>query len=209
MNLFLDKYQYLSKELLDSFAEKGFSIQYSVSDSSYIIEPSDTRLNQFAANMVAIDQGLVLAGNLVVDFPDFNPKLGTINMGLTGKFVIDPSKVIKSEPLVIREGKEIVKDAIKNDKGKVKMGLLPPLALKRIAEVFTHGSFKYSDWNWQKGFNYSRLYDACQRHLNDWYMGNSKDLETNKSHLAHAACCLMMLIETEELRKDLDDRPKY
>lgn len=101
--------------------------------------------------------------------------------------------------------------ANKNDilDNKNMLQLLPPLAQERIAEVFTYGSKKYSSWNWANGIEYSRLYGALQRHLTAWYKGEEIDPETGKSHLAHAGCCIMMLLETNELRKDLDDRPKH
>lgn len=101
--------------------------------------------------------------------------------------------------------------ANKNDiiDNKNMLQLIPSLAIERIGEVFTYGARKYSGWNWAKGIEYSRLYGALQRHMNAWYRGENKDPETGKSHLAHAGCCLMMLLELEELRPDLDDRPQH
>jgi hypothetical protein len=101
--------------------------------------------------------------------------------------------------------------AVKNDQKDEKnmLQLMPPLATERIAEVFTFGAKKYSDWNWSKGMEYSRLYGAMQRHITAWYKGESIDPETGKSHLAHAGCCVMMLLEMEELRPDMDDRPSH
>ncbi len=98
---------------------------------------------------------------------------------------------------------------VKKDEGKIRMELLPPFALQKIAEVFTFGAEKYSEWNWAGGLKYSRLYGAMQRHLADWYKSDSLDKETSKSHLFHAGCCLLMLIEMEEFRKDMDDRPEH
>lgn len=115
------------------------------------------------------------------------------------------------DPPVTWKPQPVAKDgtATKFDNGKVMMGLLPPLAKQRIAEVFTFGANKYSSWNWSKGMQFSRLYDALQRHLTAWEMGEDIDPESGKSHLAHAGCCIMMLLETAELRKDLDDRPDH
>ena len=64
-------------------------------------------------------------------------------------------------------------------------------------------------WNWSNGIAYSRLYGALQRHMTAWYTGQELDPETGKSHLWHAGCCIMFLIEMAELRTDLDDRPKH
>lgn len=97
----------------------------------------------------------------------------------------------------------------KFDGEKNKMELLPPFALEKIAEIFSFGSIKYNAWNWSNGLKYSRLYGSLMRHMNAWYRGELTDPESNKSHLYHAGCNIMMLIEMEEFRKDLDDRPNH
>lgn len=97
--------------------------------------------------------------------------------------------------------------AQKFDDDKNRVDLLPPLALQRIAEIFTFGANKYSSWDWSKGLSFSRLYGALLRHVFAWFRGERNDPESGKSHLYHAGCCIMMLIEMNELRPDLDDRP--
>lgn len=93
--------------------------------------------------------------------------------------------------------------AIKHDKGKIRMELLPPHALEEIAKVFTHGAEKYEDFNYLKGkgLDLNRLYGACLRHLNSWKKGELNDKESNYSHISHAACCLMMILEIENKNK--------
>ena len=95
---------------------------------------------------------------------------------------------------------------VKHDAGKPRMDLLPPEALLEIAEVLALGASKYSAHNWRKGFAYSRLIAASLRHLFAWVGGENKDPESGKSHLAHAACCLMFLITFEQTRTGTDDR---
>lgn len=114
-----------------------------------------------------------------------------------------PSHIIKESTKPEHAKKDDIKD------NKVMMQLLPPLAQERIAEVFTFGARKYDGWNWSKGMEYSRLYGALNRHMGAWYKGEDLDLETGKSHLAHAGCCLMMLLEMAELKPEMDDRPKF
>ena len=97
----------------------------------------------------------------------------------------------------------------KFDGDKIRTELLPPFALEKIADIFGYGAKKYASWNWSGGLAYSRLYGGILRHLFAWYRGENVDPETGKSHLYHAGCGIMMLIETEEYRKDLDDRPKH
>lgn len=102
---------------------------------------------------------------------------------------------------------ELKEGGTKADGSKNLVQLLPVLALERIAQIFTFGAKKYSEWNWSKGISYSRIYGALLRHLFAWYKGEKSDPESGQSHLYHAGCCIMMLIEMEELRPDLDDRP--
>lgn len=97
---------------------------------------------------------------------------------------------------------------IKHDQEKPDMSLLSASALFRIAEVMTYGKKKYSAHNWRGGLAFSRLLSACLRHIVAYVGGEDKDPETGLSHLAHASCCLMMLLEFETTRPDLDDRYK-
>jgi len=97
----------------------------------------------------------------------------------------------------------------KFDTGKTKMGLLPPKALKGIAEIFTIGAEKYSAYNYMHGTQWSRYYDALQRHLSAWHSGEELDQETGKSHLYHAGCCVMILSEIQRANVGEDDRPKF
>lgn len=97
---------------------------------------------------------------------------------------------------------------IKNDQDKPDMSLLSNIALVKIAEVLTFGKRKYSANNWRGGFAWSRPLAAAARHLFAYIGGEDKDPETGLSHLAHAICCLMFVLEFEETHKSLDDRHK-
>jgi len=97
-------------------------------------------------------------------------------------------------------------EAVKSDKDKTRMDLLPPKALEGIAKIFTFGAKKYNDYNYKngEGLDWSRPYAAMIRHLNAWNDGEDKDPETGQSHLYHAGCCIMMLIDLvdSEIGKD-------
>lgn len=96
----------------------------------------------------------------------------------------------------------------KHDDGKPRMDLLSPQALVEIANVLSVGAKKYDDHNWRKGFDWSRLYGAALRHLLAHMDGEDHDPETGLSHLAHAGCCIMFLIEHESKGLGNDDRYK-
>jgi hypothetical protein len=98
--------------------------------------------------------------------------------------------------------------AIKHDTQKVRLDLLSPIAITEIGKVLTFGAEKYADHNWRNGFKWSRLLGAALRHLMAFMGGQDKDPETNLSHLAHAGCCIMFLLEHEVTHKELDDRYK-
>lgn len=97
---------------------------------------------------------------------------------------------------------------IKYDDGKLPMGLLSHTALKEIARVLQFGAKKYSSHNWRGGIYWSRLIDATYRHLGAFNSGEDRDPETGISHLAHAACDLIFLLEYEQTHQELDDRYK-
>jgi len=95
---------------------------------------------------------------------------------------------------------------VKHDSGKPRMDLLPPEALREVASVLAMGAEKYSAHNWRGGFAYSRLIAAALRHVFSWVGGENTDPESGKSHLAHAACCLLFLITFEVTKTGTDDR---
>lgn len=96
----------------------------------------------------------------------------------------------------------------KYDAGKPDVSLLSSIAVLKIAEVMTFGKKKYDAHNWRKGFPYSRLLSAALRHVFAYVGGETLDPESGISHLAHACCCLMMVLEFEKTKPELDDRYK-
>lgn len=97
---------------------------------------------------------------------------------------------------------------VKHDHEKPDMSLLSSIALFKIAQVMTYGKKKYSANNWRGGLAWTRLLAAALRHIFAYLGGQDKDPETGLSHLAHASCCLMMLLEFEDTHVNLDDRYK-
>lgn len=85
-------------------------------------------------------------------------------------------------------------DGKKFDNGKPRWGLLPFRELKEVVEILTFGAEKYGAWNWVNVRPTERYVDAAFRHLTSWVEGDKKDLESNKSHLAHCICNLLFLM---------------
>lgn len=97
---------------------------------------------------------------------------------------------------------------IKHDDGKPMLDLISPAMVMEVGRVLTFGAQKYDAHNWRKGITYSRLIAAALRHIFKWLAGRDQDSESGLSHLAHAVCCLMMIIEFQAEGRDdeLDDR---
>ena len=98
--------------------------------------------------------------------------------------------------------------AIKFDQDKLPLHLLSTEAMNQTAAVLQFGAKKYAEHNWRKGFDWSRPLAAAMRHITAFNNGEDKDPESGLSHLAHAACCIMFLLEFEKTHKHLDDRYK-
>ena len=89
---------------------------------------------------------------------------------------------------------------------KARLELVPWAAVNEIAEVLTFGAAKYDANNWCRGARWGRYFAALLRHLFAWWRGEELDPETGLSHLAHAGCCLMFLMEYRRNGWGSDDR---
>ena len=89
---------------------------------------------------------------------------------------------------------------------KPRLELLPSAALEQIAEVLTYGAAKYDANNWCRGARWGRYFAALLRHVFAWWRGEDHDPETGFSHLAHAGCCLLFLMEYQRNGWGTDDR---
>lgn len=94
-------------------------------------------------------------------------------------------------------------------RGKGRFDLIPPYAIKRLAQHFENGAVKYGDRNWERGQELGRYMDSAIRHAFA-YLGGSDE----EDHLAAIAWNALACIETEYrirlgiLPKELDDLSK-
>lgn len=91
----------------------------------------------------------------------------------------------------------IVENFMKFDTDKLRYSLIPPEALKGMAEVLTYGAKKYKPNNWKQADDTSRYTDALYRHLEAWRSGDKFDSESRLQHLAHALTNIAFLIHFE------------
>ena len=105
----------------------------------------------------------------------------------------------------------------KHDTGKVLWSCLSrgcATALNKVAEVLTFGANKYRRDTWRTLKDAEVRYeDALDRHLNAWKRGEDNDPESGLSHLAHAACNLLFLLELHDsavsAQKPVGSAPEY
>lgn len=105
----------------------------------------------------------------------------------------------------------------KDDNGKIRWGLLPMECIEEVAEVLSIKAPFYGAWNWSKGMDYSRCYDAALRHINAFWIRKERlddgPKGTDKHHLACAICNLLFLMTFDKATaingkyEKYDDRP--
>ena len=98
------------------------------------------------------------------------------------------SKDVKN--LVHNETKNI--DGMKFDDNKLQFGLLPPEIKLYFAEVLTFGAQKYAPDNWKK-VDVKRYYDAFERHMNAFQLGEELDSDSGLHHLKHVLTNMMFI----------------
>ena len=83
----------------------------------------------------------------------------------------------------------------KDDQGKLRYSLVPPVAIKALAQVLTFGAEKYAPNGWVDVPNAEERYlDALLRHIEAHRSGELLDEESKLSHLSHAITNLAFLL---------------
>ena len=96
-----------------------------------------------------------------------------------------------------------------HDQGKPSLALLSRISLEDTARVMDFGAAKYSTHNWHKGISWTAIMSSALRHLYAFNDGEDLDEESGLSHLAHAMCDVMFLLEYYHLdMSEFDDRWK-
>jgi 5'(3')-deoxyribonucleotidase len=97
-------------------------------------------------------------------------------------------------------------DALRYDKGKTQLDLIPPFVIEQLGKVLTFGAEKYDKDNYRKGMKWSKVIGSLMRHINAFRAGEDFDKETGIYHIAHAMCNLTFLLEYYRIYPQGDDR---
>lgn len=92
-----------------------------------------------------------------------------------------------------------------------RFSLIPRRGLEAIARVFGFGAEKYDAHNWRRGYEWSKSFDALERHTQAAKDGETYDPESGLPHLAHAGFHILVLLtwlyeQGEGIDNDFDDR---
>ena len=101
-----------------------------------------------------------------------------------------------------------VTSATGGQKGKklARYDLIPPAALRQVAELYGRGAEKYSDHNWRNGYDWSLSFAAMQRHSWQFWNGEEYDEETGCAHLTSVIFHALSLLTFMEEQRGYDDR---
>lgn len=93
----------------------------------------------------------------------------------------------------------VVEKFMKFDTGKLRYDLVPPSAMRGLAEVLTYGAKKYKPKNYLGGEE-ARFIAALYRHLEAWRTGEELDKESGMPHLWHALTNIAIIMELKEVK---------
>ena len=90
---------------------------------------------------------------------------------------------------------------------KIPYHLFPKTAVAHGTLAMLYGALLYGRSNFRAiGVRASIYYDACSRHLDKWFEGETYDKDSGVHHLGHALACIAIILDAEAANKLNDDR---
>lgn len=86
--------------------------------------------------------------------------------------------------------------------------LIPIEAMALVAQLYGKGAEKYEAHNWRRGYEWSKSYQALQRHSTAFWGGEDLDPEMQLPHLASVVFHALTLMTFMQEQTDFDDRFK-
>jgi hypothetical protein len=103
--------------------------------------------------------------------------------------------------------KDKKEEGLRFNEGKIRYDLMHPFAKEQLAKVFTMGSIKYAERNWEKGMKWSKILASLHRHLEAIERGEDYDQESGLLHAAHVEWNAHALCAYYKIYPQGDDRP--
>ncbi|NKG21069.1 dATP/dGTP diphosphohydrolase domain-containing protein [Paeniglutamicibacter terrestris] len=86
--------------------------------------------------------------------------------------------------------------------------LIPTKPLAQVARHYGIGAEKYDKHQWRQGYEWSKSFDALQRHAQAFWGGEDIDAETQSPHMAAVAFHALTLLAFMDEHPNHDDRYK-
>jgi hypothetical protein len=91
---------------------------------------------------------------------------------------------------------------------KPQLQLIPPALNVETSKALLHGANKYGAWNWRSNEIEMMTYiGAMKRHIDAIIDGQDIDPDSGVNHLGHIAATCGIILDAEERRTLIDDRP--
>lgn len=97
-------------------------------------------------------------------------------------------------------------EGLKFNAGKPRFDLIPPDALRDLAQLYEIGSRKYADRNWEKGMNWGKIQSSLMNHYTKWAKGEDYDDETGIHHMIAVMWNAIALYHYQTKGLGTDDR---
>ncbi len=118
-------------------------------------------------------------------------------------------KIMKVPDVTVHDLMDASGRGLRYNSDKLRYDLIPPLANKEYAKVWTQALDKYPEGNWEKGMPWTEVIASAMRHLEAIRLGEDIDQESGLLHAAHLQCNAAMLTEYYYTKKEFDNRKKY
>lgn len=183
--------------------DKGFNIKFSQCDEKYA---------DYIRCILSFDK----FGDITFSHctPEFYNSLNNVNKSFS---MTPPGMIYMEGSLSSSQNAEISSIDDKSELGgirynqdKLRVDLVSPYAVEKMAEVLTKGCEKYPANNWRKGLPWMKgVASSLERHLLKFKQGEDYDKESGLLHVSHIATNAMFLIEYYKTRREFDDRKEY
>lgn len=91
---------------------------------------------------------------------------------------------------------------------KAPLSCVPAPVLLEVGLGMLEGAIKYGRHNYRETpVKASTYYDACMRHMMQWWEGEDIDADSELSHVTKAIASLVVLRDAMMIGKFIDDRP--
>lgn len=91
---------------------------------------------------------------------------------------------------------------------KAPISCVPAPVMLEIGLAMLEGAIKYGRHNYRETpVQASTYYDACLRHMMQWWEGEDIDVDSDLSHITKAIASLVVLRDAMMINKFIDDRP--